>query len=127
MFGKEEEIGYKIIQLLEYQDTDEKAILIGKLYAYCAEQGYDLNSFFRICRIVEKCYYEDLTFLFHWKTREIICAKNKLVPQEIVESLYNAGMLSECGIDGGGFKVDDDEGIKYALSKYGEIILSIIE
>lgn len=127
VYGKEEEIGYKIIQLLDRLDSDEKAYLIGKLYVYCIDNEYDIDSFFRISRIVEKCYYDDLQFLVYWKAHETICAKNKWVPQEIVESLYSGGLLSECGIDGGGFKPDDDEGIIYALNKYGEILLNIME
>lgn len=127
VFGKEKETGYRCIQLLDRLDADEKAYLIGKLYVYCIDNGYDLRSFFRICRIVEKCYYDDLEFLVYWKSQETICAKNKWVPQEIVESLYSGGLLSECGIDGGGFKPDDDEGIIYALNKYGEILLNIME
>ena len=126
ILGKEKETGYRCIQLLERLDSDEKAFIIGKLYVYCIENEYDLSSYFRICRIVEQCYFDDLQFLVHWKSNETICAKNKLIPQEIVESLYRGGLLSECGIDGGGFKPDDDEGVIYALNKYGEILLNIM-
>lgn len=127
VFGKEKEIGYRFVQLLDRLDSDEKAYLIGRLYVYCIDHEYDLSSFFRICRIVENCYYDDLQFLVNWKSHEIICAKNKWVPQEIVEALYGGGLLSECGFDGGGFEPDEDEGVKYVLNKYGEILLSIIE
>lgn len=127
VFGKEKETGYRCIQLLERLDADEKANLIGKLYVYCIDNEYDLDSFFRICRIVEKCYYDDLQFLVNWKSHEIICAKNKWVPQEIVEALYGGGLLSVCGNNGGGFTADDDEGLEYALNTYGEILLSILE
>ena len=64
VFNKEEKIGYRIIQLLESQDIDEKALLIGKLYAYCVENEYDIKSFFRISQIVQKCYFDDLEYLF---------------------------------------------------------------
>lgn len=126
VYGKEKKIGYSILQLLERLDIDEKAKLIGKLYVYCVENEYDVNSYFRICRIVEKCYFDDLEFLNYWKENKTICSKNKLIPQEIVEALYSVGLLAECGYDGGGFKEDDDEGIKYSLNKYGEILLNII-
>ena len=43
-----------------------------------------------------------------------------------MESLYSNGLLSEHGYDGGGFNQDDDEGVEYVLSKYGQIILSVI-
>ena len=33
-----------------------------------------------------------------------------------MESLYSGGLLSECGFNGGGFKVDDDSGTIYALN-----------
>lgn len=126
VFNKEEKIGYRIIQLLESQDVDEKALLIGKLYVYCVEKEYDIKSFFRIGQIVQKCYFDDLEYLFYWESKETICAKNKNIPQEIMESLYSNGLLSERGYDGGGFSEDDDEGVEYALSKYGQIILSVI-
>ena len=126
VFGKEDKIGYRIIQLLESQDIDEKALLIGKLYAYCVENEYDIKSFFRISQIVQKCYFDDLEYLFYWESKETICAKNKNIPQEIMEALYSNGLLSERGDDGGGFNEDDDEGVKYALSKYGQIILSVV-
>ena len=126
IYGKEEKIGYNILQLLDRLDADEKAILIGKLYVYCVENEYDINSYFRICRIVEKCYLDDLEYLSHWKDHETICSQNKLIPQEIMESLFSGGLLAECGINGGGFKEDDEAGTIYALNKYGEILLSII-
>ena len=126
VFNKEEKIGYRIIQLLESQDVDEKALLIGKLYVYCVEKEYDIKSFFRISQIIQKCYFDDLEYLFYWESKETICAKNKNIPQEIMESLYSNGLLSERGYDGGGFSEEDDEGVEYALSKYGQIILSVI-
>ncbi len=126
VFGKEEDIGYKFIQLLDRLDADEKALLIGKLFAYCIENEHDINTYFRICRSIEKCYYDDLRFLVHWKSKETICSQNKLIPQEIMESLYSGGLLSECGFNGGGFKVDDDSGTIYALNKFGGILLNII-
>lgn len=126
VLGKEEKIGYRIIQLLENQDIDEKALLIGKLYVYCVENEYDIKSFFRISQIVQTCYFDDLEYLFYWESKEAICAKNKNIPQEIMESLRSYGLLSECGYNGGGFNEEDDEGLEYALSKYGKIILSVI-
>jgi len=125
IYGKEKEIGYKCIQLLERLDADEKALLIGKLYVYCVENEYDMNSYFRICRIVEKCYLDDLEYLVYWKSHETICLQNKLIPQEIMESLYSGGILAECGFDGGGFKPDDDEGTIYELNKFGKILLKL--
>lgn len=126
VYGRENEIGYKLIQLFDRIDNDEKASLIGKLYIYCTENDYDINSFFRICRIIEKCYFDDLQYLIHWKDKETICAQNKMIPQEIVEALSNDGLLSECGFDGGGFTEDVESGVIYALSKYGKIILNIM-
>lgn len=122
VYGKEEKVGYSILQLLSRLDVDEKAILIGKLYTYCVECEYDINSYFRICRIVERCWLDDLGFLKYWKDHETICSQNKLIPQEIIESLFNGGLLAECGFDEGGFKEDDDAGTIYALNKYGEIL-----
>lgn len=126
IFGKKREIGYLFLQLLERLDEDEKAFLIGKLYVYCAENEYDLRSYFRICKIVEKCYYENLHFLSEWESKETICAKNKFIPQEVMESMHNDGLISACGNDGGGFGSEDDEGVIYKLSKYGETLLNII-
>ena len=124
--GKEAETGYKIILLLERLDTDEKAALIGKLYVFCIDNQYDIVSYFRICRCIEKCFYDDLFYLKYWKEKETICSQNKLIPQEIMESLYNDGFLLECGIDGGGFKEDDDAGTIYALNRFGKIIVDLL-
>lgn len=126
IYGKENKIGYKFIQLFDRIDEDEKASLIGKIYIYCTANEYDIDSFFRICRIVEKCYYDDLQYLSCWKDKETICAQNTMIPQEIVETLSNAGLLAQYGIDGGGFGEDDDSGVIYALNRYGEILLSVI-
>lgn len=127
VYGREKEIGYKFICLFDRIDDDEKASLIGKLYIYCAENDYDINSFFRICRIIEKCYFGDLQYLIQWKDKETICAQNKLIPQEIVEALFKDGLLSECGFDGGGFTDDVDSGVIYALSEYGKVLLNITQ
>lgn len=126
VFGKERKIGYSILQLLERLDIDEKAMLIGRLYMYCVDNEYDISSYFRICKIVEKCYFDDLEYLNYWKENKIICSQNKSIPQEIMESLYSSGLLAECGYDGGGFRENDDEGTRYALNKYGEILLSLM-
>lgn len=127
VYGKEKEVAYKIIQVLECLDTDEKAELMGKVYVYCAENGYELSSYFRICNIIQRCYFEDLQYLSHWKLKETICAQNKFIPQEIMESLYSEGLLSECGIDGGGFLPDDNAGTIYSLNKFGKILLDVID
>ena len=127
VYGKEKEVVYKIIQVLECLDTDEKAELMGNVYVYCAENGYELSSYFRICNIIQRCYFEDLQYLSRWKLKETICAQNKLIPQEIMESLYSEGLLSECGFDGGGFLPDDDAGTIYSLSKFGKILLDVID
>lgn len=124
--GKEKEVGYMILQLLERIDYDEKATLIGKLYILCVENEYDLDSFFRICRCVERCFYYDLPYLKYWKETDSICSQNKMIPQEIMESLYNDGLLLECGIDGGGFKEDDDAGTIYALNRFGKILVDLL-
>lgn len=125
--GKESEVGYKILQLLDRLDDDEKALLVGKLYEYCTDKGYDIKSHFRICKIVEKCFYEDLQYLKYCAERETICSQNKFIPQEIMESLYNVGLLAEEGIDGGGFMEEDFEsGIILGLNSYSKILLEII-
>lgn len=124
--GKESEIGYKILQLLDRLDDDEKALLVGKLYEYCANKGYDISSYFRICKIEENCFYEDLQYLKYWKEKDSICSKNKLIPQEIMDSLYNAGLLAEDGFDGGGFTEDSEAGIIFTLNTYSKILLEII-
>lgn len=126
VYGKEEKVGYSILQLLDRLDIDEKAILIGKLYVYCVQNEYDINSYFRICRIVENCWFDDLEFLKYWNEHETICSQNKLIPQEIMESLYSGGVLAECGLNGGGFKEDDEAGTIYALNTYGEILLCLL-
>lgn len=126
VFGKERRIGYNFLQLLERLDIDAKAMLIGRLYMYCVDNEYDISSYFRICKIVEKCYFDDLEFLNYWKENKTICSQNKSIPQEIMESLYSSGLLAECGDDGGGFRENDDEGTMYTLNKYGEILLSLI-
>ena len=124
--GKESEVGYKILQLLDRLDADEKALLVGKLYEYCANKGYDISSYFRICKIVENCFYEDLQYLKYWKEKDSICSKNKLIPQEIIDSLYNADLLAEDGFDGGGFTEDSEAGIIFTLNTYSKILLEII-
>ena len=123
---KEAETGYRMILLLERLDVDEKAELIGKLYVYCVENQYDMLSYFRICRCVEKCFYEDLQYLEKWSEKDTICAQNTDIPQEIIESLYNDGLLLECGIDGGGFKEDEETGVMYSLNLYGKIIANLL-
>ena len=80
LHGKESEIGYKILQLLDRLDDDGKALLVGKLYEYCTDKRYDIKSYFRICKIVEKCFYEDLQYLKYWTERETICSQNKFIP-----------------------------------------------
>ena len=124
--GKEAEVGYRILQLLERLDIDEKAELIGKLYVYCVENQYNLTSYFRICRCIEKCFYEDLQYLKKWIEKSTICSQNAIIPQEIMESLYNDGLLLECGIDGGSFKEDNEAGTIYTLNKFGKIIVDLL-
>lgn len=127
VYGKEKEVAYKMLQVLDCLDTDEKAELMGKVYVYCAENEYEINSYFRVCNIIQRCYFDDLKYLSNWESRETICAQNKLIPQEIMESLYSEGLLSECGFDGGGFLPDDDAGTIYSLSKFGKILLDVLE
>src|SRR5690606_14361390 len=99
---------------------------IGKLYCYTVNNEIETDMFFRCCHIIDKCYYQDILELNHFKIMTTITSKNKFVTAEILENLFSVGFLNDNGYDGGGFTGEDDEGTIYLLSKYGKLVLDII-
>lgn len=121
----EQKIGLSFIQILVNLDEVEKATIIGKAYKYCIENELSLKFYLRLCYLVNECYYNDILELQHFRTNNRILSKNKVMDEEVLDSLFAAGLLSEYGYDGGGFN-GEDEGTQYGLNKYSEAIINFI-
>lgn len=127
-------IGMKILQVLDRLDDVKKAELIGKLYILLLKEEIDEVLYFRLCYIIDRCYYDDIKQLKSFGTNGELAANNKYVDKEILENLFSNGLLSQSGDTALMWKEegsnsdseDEDEGIIYGLNKYSKKILEVI-
>lgn len=119
------EIGMKIIQLLDKLDETKKAELVGKLYKLLINKEITISEYFRVCHLIDKCFYNDILKLNYFKTNESITSHNLEVPAETLEELFASGFISNHGFDGGTFE-GNNSGTIYKLNTYGKIIINLI-
>ena len=119
-------VGEKILLLVDKVDEVEKAELIGKAFVLFIEDKIEIPFYFRLCSMIDRCFYDDLKTLYLFSDeRTIITSKNELVETISLESLSAVGLLSTFGIDGGDFALKNS-GIRYGLNSYSEILKSIL-
>lgn len=119
------EIGFKILEIIDRLDDVKKAELIGKLYKLLIKREISENNFFRMCYLIDKCYYGDILELRHFKVHKTLTSSNPHLDTEILENLFSNGLLSNNGFDGGSFN-DEFGGNVYQLNNYGKLIMELI-
>jgi hypothetical protein len=109
-----EEFGGLVIVLLDRADDLIKPVILGRLLVAYAKGAFSQNDFFRLARMVERSFTDDLQLL-----RSFI--PGVMVDREIeAQNLSSIGFLYQTGIDGGEFENWDSGGILYQISHYGE-------
>lgn len=117
----EKKAGYRLLDGLYDLDSDDKARLVGRIYRYCILNRLSLDTFYRLMKIINECYFEDIVLLNKIDNSEFT-NNGKTVPEEIIDSLFYHGMLKNMGFDGGGLTDDEPGGTVYIINYYGKII-----
>lgn len=113
---EQKRFGNTLWVLLEQAEDLDKPLVMGRLFAAHAKGDLALGDLSRLCKMVQRCYYEDLPLL---KT-----FVSGLFPgrAEQAQSLAAQGFLYAVGSDGGTFGEDElssKGGTLYELSSYG--------
>lgn len=107
-----EEFGGLLVVLLERADDVVKPRILGRLLVAYARGVFTQEEFFRISRMVERSFTDDLYLLdgfsFGSMPRREVQAQN----------LSSLGFLYQAGID-----ANEDGGILYQISPYGEWVV----
>jgi hypothetical protein len=114
--GERRRFGETVILLLERAENMEKPEIIGKIMASSIRGEIQYDIAMRICSIVDRCYVQDLEHLKSFKDG----VQGVLTP--IVESLHAAGVVSNCGFDGGTAE-ENSSGVVYCINEYGELLV----
>ena len=128
VIGKEQNVGMRIIEILNRLNQNEKATLIGKLYRYIVENELDIVVFFKVSHLIDATFYDDLKGILAFRDNKQLTTNNKFIDTETIESLFQNGFLTDCGFRGGTWNANEDEdsGTSFCLNKYGEILIRIV-
>jgi hypothetical protein len=112
---KRTQFGQTVLFLASSADDFEKPKLCGRMVAASINGFIELDTAYRICRMINRAHSEDLKLL--------VAFKDGLQPKRELEAeaLFVAGFLSPAGIDGGGVD-EDDGGTLYAINRYGKLL-----
>jgi hypothetical protein len=121
-----ERLGFKIINIINNSDDENKCILMGKLFSLYIKEEINIRFYFRICHLINNSYYEDLIELTQFTNENKILTGNSVANEEVLDSLFNDGFLNNEGIDGGNAK-GENGGTIYSINEYGKVIRDIIK
>jgi hypothetical protein len=112
-----EEFGGLVVVLLDRADDLTKPVILGRLLVAYAKGSFSQDDFFRLARMVERSFTDDLSLLkrfsFGSMPRKEVQAQN----------LSSIGFLYQAGFDGGEVCNPDSGGILYQISQYGEWVV----
>ena len=112
-----EEFGGLVVVLLDRADDLVKPVILGRLMVAYAKGAFSQNDFFRLARMVERSFTDDLILLRGFTSgsmpRKQIQAQN----------LSSIGFLYQAGFDGGEVGNPESGGIVYQISQYGEWVV----
>ncbi|WP_339757999.1 hypothetical protein [uncultured Hoeflea sp.] len=115
--GKIDEFGETILLILDRIDDSRKPLIIGRLMAAHVEGKITYDQVTRLAAIVNRCYAPDLDYL----------AKFQPGPQgemqTIADALFSAGLLQNCGLDGGAIGDGLSGGTIYEKNDYAELLI----
>lgn len=114
---KAEEFGGLVVVLLDRADDFAKPVILGRLLVAYARGLFSQDDFFRLARMVERSFTEDLNLLRGFSFGNM--PRNQIQAQ----NLSSIGFLHQAGFDGGDAGNPESGGILYQISQYGEWIV----
>ncbi|KQX99226.1 hypothetical protein ASD22_02825 [Rhodanobacter sp. Root480] len=112
-----EEFGGLVVVLLDRADDLSKPIVLGRLLVAYAKGAFSQDDFFRLARMVERSFTDDLYLLRGFSS-------GNMPRKEIqAQNLSSIGFLYQAGFDGGDLGDPDSGGILYQISQYGEWVV----
>lgn len=121
-----ERLGFKIINIINNSDDENKCFLMGKLFGLYVKDEINVRFYFRVCHLINNSYYNDLIELTLFTDENEICTGDSIANEEVLDSLFNDGFLNNEGINGGNAK-GEKGGTIYSINEYGKIIRNVIK
>jgi hypothetical protein len=121
-----ERLGFKIINIINNSDDENKCILIGKLFSLYIKEEINIRFYLRICHLINNSYYDDLIELTQFTEENEIRTGDSIADEKVLDSLFNDGFLISIGIDGGNVK-SENGGTIYGINEYGKVIRDAIK
>lgn len=119
-YGKEKKrkLASYLISLIGSVDDEEKATIMGWIYAERVKNHIDDDMMLRLCSVVNKCFLSDLKTLSEYQKVKV---KNGFVSS----NLFSLGLLEDSGIDGGSVNYEGG-GTIYVLNEIGQKLYDIL-
>lgn len=124
-----QEIGSKLIIIIDKQDSFDKAELIGDLFARYIKQKIDKDTFDRLVHSISSAYLPDLQNLWNYKSQP------NLINEDLGSSLMAIGLakfkIDIISLDGGNYS-DPNSGEtvsknKFSLTALGTLLATILQ
>jgi hypothetical protein len=116
-----EAFGGLVVVLLDRADDLEKPVILGRLLVAYAKGAFSQEDFFRLARMVERSFTDDLYLLKGFAPGS---TPRNMPRQEVqAQNLSSIGFLYQAGFDGGDAGDPESGGILYQVSPYGEWVV----
>ncbi len=131
-FPQFEKISKKLLYSLSNTYEDQKIKWHSKALNALLDSKYNMQKFLRLSMIIDNCFPDYLLELKNMCKNDVISSKKSLIELSALEHLYSIGCLSNIGIDGidGGdtedVTINFDNGIRFRISEFGELLLDYI-
>ncbi|NIJ86483.1 hypothetical protein FHY35_003527 [Xanthomonas arboricola] len=112
-----EEFGGLVVVLLDRADDFVKPVILGRLLVAYAKGAFSQHDFFRLARMVDRCFTDDLSLLKEFSFGSM--PRNEVQAQ----NLSSIGFIYQAGFDGGEVSNPESGGILYQISQYGEWVV----
>ena len=119
----QESFGENVLLIIDRIDSIEKSLIIAKLFKALVEDEIEIDLFYRFCNVVEKVYIEDIKFLvsnINDNDFTGICGMNLANNALAIRYTYDGRTW------GGTDEIDDDEDVRYRVTRLGKKLASIL-
>jgi hypothetical protein len=108
-------VGEKIIEILERIDSEKKPEIIGKLFKHFLSGQYDYEMFLRLSHIVERVFYYDLLQIQNYD-------ENNYIHNDVSSEMHSYGLCSSS--IGDWVKPDPTPDVGAEITEFGKLLVT---
>ncbi|MBT1711241.1 hypothetical protein KK062_23555 [Fulvivirgaceae bacterium PWU5] len=117
-----QEIGSKILFLLERADDAKKIGWQAKLFRIYLDGKISKSKYMRLSSLIANSFAPDAEQISIFLNKKSITSNNGRIDHYVLEHLFSIGLISNAGFDGGD-AAGNNSGVIYQLNDFGKIFL----